>query len=113
MSTDDFPFKQDLLYVKGTPPLEYLYIHTNDCDGANFVAYFESLNSDEPTVYELRKVEIPKSTEQLNRLSENTKFHCSDDRYWKKAHMVNTILPGSWNQLFRIVRESIINNHNK
>lgn len=113
MSTDDFPFKQDLLYVKGTPPLEYLYIHTNDCDGANFVAYFESLNSDEPTVYELRKVEIPKSTEQLNRLSENTKFHCPDDRYWKKAHMVNTILPGSWNQLFRIVRESIINNHNK
>lgn len=112
MSTDDFPFKQDLLYVKGTPPLEYLYIHTNDCDGANFVAYFESLNSDKPIVYELKKVEIPQFTEQLHRPIENTNYQCPDNRYWKKAHMVNTIFPGSWNQLFRIVRESIIN-HNK
>ena len=113
--TIKFPCDQDLLYVRGDQTFEFLYVHLGDEDSADFVAYFDSLQSNIPIVYSLSKVEIPSYTVVSNEdfmdkelLHDNLKAN-----NWQSVGMINTILPGSWKRVFCIVRDEIIKNNNK
>lgn len=108
--TIKFPFKEDLLFVRGEPISEIIYIHLNDTDGADFVAHFDSFQSDTPIVYELKKIEIPSYTAVSND-DYPTEMQINNnltENQWQRMGMINTIFPGSWNQVFCIVRNEII-----
>ncbi len=110
---NDFPFKQDCLYVRGKPPCEYLYVHTNDEDGADFLAYFQSHLSDTPVVYKLSKIDVSSqiAIEQSDFFNNIECFQDIDKDEWKRARMLKSVLPGSWIQLFRTIHEKIIQNN--
>lgn len=108
MEEDNFPFEKDVLYLRGTPPFEYLFFHVDDDKGANFLAFFDSLNSTTPTVFELKEIKIPSLDVTVNGLPEECSSKVLKGVCWKKAHMVNTVFPGSWNQVLRVIRETII-----
>lgn len=110
---EDFPFKKDYLYVRGTPPCEYLYVHTNDEEGADYLAYFQSHLSDTPVVYKFKKIDVS-SQIAIKQSDFPNNIKCLKDidkDEWKRARIMKSILPGSWIQLFRMIREEIIQNN--
>ena len=108
----EFPFEQDCLYVRGNNPSNYLLIHNGDEEGSNFLAYFESLLSNIPVIYDFKTFSIfpyaDYEKDSANEPQECPYPKCLTGNEWTLLTMKDTIFPGGWNQVLNAIREELI-----
>ena len=116
---ENFNDKMDKLYVRIDPvnnsPFEYLYIHIDEDDSANFCAYFKSLEDQTPIVYKFDRINIEgwsnNSGESDNMLKkiliDNDDIVDKKDRPWEIAKSKNMIINSTWKYLFQIIINKI------
>lgn len=116
---ENFNDKMDKLYVRIDPvnnsPFEYLYIHIDEDDSANFCAYFKSLEDQTPIVYKFDRINIEgwsnnfgESDNMLKKiLIDNDDIVDKKDRPWEIAKSKNMIINSTWKYLFQIIINKI------
>ena len=111
---ENFPFPNDCLYMtepkKESPP-KYLYAHWDNNKEVGFIAYFESLQSNEPMFMSLTNncIVYPNDLDGLLIIlaREMTEFNANNEK-WKQKKAIKALLPSFWKQLFQMKKEELI-----